>query len=82
MLIGRRPYAYIHDYELDESEKILDEIWAHATQEKFSWHHAWEPGDMLIWDNFAVMHHRNPFKDTKRRVMLRTQIKGPRPIAA
>lgn len=34
---------------------------------------------MLIWDNFAVMHHRNPFKDTKRRVMLRTQIKGPAP---
>ncbi|MGY8990804.1 MAG: TauD/TfdA dioxygenase family protein [Rhodospirillales bacterium] len=82
LLIGRRPYAYIHDYELDESEAILNEVWAHATQEKFSWHHQWAPGDIIIWDNFAALHHRTPFEDTKRRVMLRTQIKGPHPIAA
>lgn len=82
LLVGRRPYAYIHDYELEESEAVLNEVWEHATQEQFAWHHAWEPGDMIVWDNFAVMHHRTPFEDTKRRVMLRTQIKGPRPIAA
>jgi len=82
LMIGRRPYAYIHDYELDESEELLNEVWAHATQDQYSWHHQWEPGDIIVWDNFAAMHHRTPFGDTKRRVMLRTQIKGPRPIAA
>ena len=82
LMIGRRPFAYIHDYELDESEAILNEVWAHATQDKFSWHHAWQPGDIIVWDNFAAMHHRTPFADTKRRVMLRTQIMGPRPVAA
>ncbi|MEQ8195383.1 MAG: TauD/TfdA family dioxygenase [Rhodospirillales bacterium] len=82
LMIGRRPYAYIHGYELDESEAILNEVWAHATQEKFTWHHAWRPGDIIVWDNFCAMHHRNPFDDAKRRVMLRTQIKGERPSAA
>ena len=82
LLIGRRPYAYIHDYELEESETILNEVWSHATQEKYSWHHEWSPGDIIVRDNFAAMHHRTPFEDTKRRVMLRTQIKGRRPIAA
>ena len=82
LMIGRRPYAYIHDYELDDSEEILDEVWAHATQDDFAWHHAWQPGDILVWDNFATMHHRTPFEDSKRRVMLRTQIKGTRPVAA
>jgi taurine dioxygenase len=82
LMIGRRPYAYIHGYDLDESEQILNDVWAHATQEKFTWHHAWRPGDIVIWDNFCAMHHRNPFDDAKRRVMLRTQIKGERPRAA
>ena len=64
---------------LDESEELLDQLWAHATQEKFAWHHEWNPGDLVVWDNWSTLHHRNPFDETKRRVMHRTQIKGVKP---
>ncbi len=79
LMLGRRPHAWITGLELDESEALLDDLWEHATQEKFVWRHAWKPGDLIIWDNWSTMHHRNPFDDSQRRVMHRTQIKGLRP---
>jgi taurine dioxygenase len=62
-----------------ESEELLEALWAHATQEKFTWHHVWQPGDILIWDNRCVMHHRDPFDGGYRRVMHRIQCAGDVP---
>lgn len=77
--LGRRRHAYIAGLPLAESEKLLDEIWAHASQPAFSWHHSWRKGDLLLWDNRCVMHRRNPFDPAARRVMHRTQIIGDKP---
>jgi len=33
-------------------------------------------GDVLMWDNRATMHRRDPFDQDARRLMQRTQIKG------
>ena len=38
LFLGRRPHAYIVGLEIEESENLLDEIWKHATQEKYSTH--------------------------------------------
>jgi taurine dioxygenase len=76
LMLGRRPHALITGLELDESEALLDDLWEHATQEKFAWRHEWQVGDLIIWDNWSTMHHRNPFDDSQRRIMHRTQIKG------
>ena len=37
LFLGRRPHAYIIGLELEESENLLNEIWEHATQDKFTW---------------------------------------------
>lgn len=79
LYLGRRPNAYINGYPVDESEAILEALWAHATQERFTWHHVWQPGDFLIWDNRCVMHHRDPFDGGYRRVMHRIQCAGDKP---
>ena len=79
LMLGRRPHALITGLELDESEALLDSLWAHATQDQFAWQHVWKAGDLIIWDNWSTMHHRNPFDDSHRRIMHRTQIKGVRP---
>jgi taurine dioxygenase len=79
LFLGRRRNAYIPELPVEESEAILDAIWAHATQPQFTWHHQWEVGDLLIWDNRAVLHRRDAFDDDTRRVMHRTQIEGDRP---
>ncbi len=41
LMLGRRPHALITGMEIEESEALLDELWAHATQEKFVWRHEW-----------------------------------------
>ncbi len=76
LFLGRRPGAYIHGLSVDESEKLLNAIWAHATQEHFAWYQKWRAGDLVMWDNRCVMHRRDAFDDNLRRLMHRTQIVG------
>jgi taurine dioxygenase len=80
LYLGRRHNAYIPGLSLEESEALLDEVWAHATQPRFSWHHSWRAGDVLMWDNRCVMHRRNAFDPAARRIMHRTQIQGDKPV--
>ena len=76
LFLGRRPGAYIHGLSIEESEKLLDAVWAHATQERFAWYQKWRSGDMVMWDNRCVMHRRDAFDESLRRLMHRTQIVG------
>ncbi len=80
LYLGRRPNAYIDGLPVAESEKLLEALWAHATQPQLTWHHQWKAGDLLIWDNRCVMHHREPFDAGSRRVMHRIQGKGDKPV--
>ena len=69
LYLGRRLNAYIFDLPLDQSEALLDEIWAHTCRELFTWEHRWAVGDLLVWDNRCAMHHRKPFAADTRRLM-------------
>lgn len=82
LFLGRRPHAYIIGLELEESEDLLNEIWEHATNEKFTWTQKWEKGDLLMWKNLNVLHKRDAFDPNTRRIMHRTQIKGEMKISA
>ena len=79
LFIGRRRYAYVMGLPVEESEKLLDEVWAHATRKEHTWHHRWRVGDVLMWDNRCTIHRRDAFDPASRRVMHRTQIKGTKP---
>jgi taurine dioxygenase len=80
LYLGRRLNAYIMGMPVDKSEALLDEIWQHTTRDEHTWHHQWQVGDVVLWDNRAVMHRRDAFDAGQRRVMHRTQI-GDRPAA-
>ena len=80
LYLGRRPNAYIEGLSVEASEALLNALWAHATRPQVAWHHTWRRGDVLVWDNRCVMHHRNPFDAAARRVMHRIQCKGERPF--
>jgi taurine dioxygenase len=76
LYLGRRRNAYINGLSLEESEALLDELWAHATRPELTWYNTWRRGDLVLWDNRSTMHRRDPFDPGARRVMHRTQIKG------
>jgi len=79
LFLGRRRNAYVPGLSLADSEALLDVLWAHATKDEFTWYQQWRPGDLILWDNRAVMHRRDAFDPAARRVMHRTQVKGDRP---
>jgi len=76
LYLGRRRNAYILGLSLAESEALLDEIWQYAALPENCYSHRWSVGDVLMWDNRATMHRRDPFDQDARRLMQRTQIKG------
>ena len=85
LYLGRRrvwPSNYIVGLSNEESESLLDRLWAHATQEKFAIKHVWKVGDAVLWDNRCAMHYRTEIDASQRRVLHRTQIKGEPVIAA
>jgi taurine dioxygenase len=81
LFLGRRPKAYVLGLTVLESEALLDALWDHATQPRFAMCHQWQVGDLLMWNNLAVLHRRDPFDPKTRRVMHRSQIRGNERIA-
>lgn len=73
LFLGRRRNAYIVGMSLDESESLLDALWAHATRPEFTWSQVWQEGDIMMWDNTCTMHRRDSFDANTRRLMYRTQ---------
>lgn len=83
LYLGRRrtwPSQYIEGIPND-SEEILDKLWAHATQPKYAWTHEWQVGDFIVWDNRSAMHRREVVNSTMPRVMWRSQFAGDKVIA-
>lgn len=62
-----------------ESDRILAGVFDHAEQSRFIHEHVWMPGDLVMWDNLAVMHARTDFDPAETRVLRRVAVKGPRP---
>ncbi len=81
LFLGRRPNAYVMGLSVAESDALLDALWAHATQPRFSMCHEWKVGDLLMWNNLSVLHRRDPFDPKTRRIMHRSQIKGSERVA-
>ena len=76
LYLGRRRNAYVMGLDLDDSERLLDELWDYAVRPEHTYTHHWRVGDVLLWDNRATMHRRDPFDASARRLMQRTQIRG------
>jgi taurine dioxygenase len=74
LYLGRRRNAYIVGLALEQSERLLDELWSYV--ESAVYRHQWALGDLVLWDNRSTMHRRDAFDPQARRIMHRTQIKG------
>jgi len=59
--------------ERQEAWPLIEELAAHATQERFVYYHRWRVGDVLMWDERATMHRgAGDYRPDERRIMLRT----------
>ncbi len=75
LYLGRRPGAWIVGLSDDDSDRLLDELWAHIENGPFSWAQQWQPKDVVIWDNRFTLHRRGELDPSQRRLMYRTQVR-------
>jgi alpha-ketoglutarate-dependent taurine dioxygenase len=57
----------------EDAWPLIEELAAHATQDRFVYYHRWCVGDVLMWDERATMHRgAGDYRPDERRIMLRT----------
>ena len=76
LFLGRRTNAYVVGMPFDDSERLLDELWRHATGPQFCYRHRWRVGQVVVWDNRMLLHMRHPMAGDAVRFMWRTQTRG------
>ena len=72
-------YMASHTYAIDgmardEAQALLDELMAHITAPGHTYLHTWRPGDIIMWDNRAILHRGRPWPDDQPRYVARTTI--------
>ncbi|MEI6204621.1 MAG: TauD/TfdA family dioxygenase, partial [Enhydrobacter sp.] len=70
---------HIVDWPEPIGKALLYELAYRAEQPQFMMSHAWREGDVIVWDNRAVLHRATYYDATKyKRLMQRTTIGGDR----
>lgn len=63
-----------------EGAELIAQLREHLSQERFRYTHRWSVGDIVYWDNQAVLHARTAFAPSSRRVLKRISLAGSRPF--
>lgn len=82
LFLGRRLKHYANGFSVEDSEALLDELWAHMLKDDHIIEHQWRSGDVVLWDNRCSLHQRGPFDANARRELHATQVRGHKPYEA
>jgi len=82
LYVNRLMTARIDGLPRDESDAILEELFAITENPDIIYEHNWTVGDLLMWDNRCSIHARTDFPGSERRLMRRCTIEGEPMIAA
>lgn len=75
LYIGRHAYR-IPEMDDEEAQQLLQNLVDFACQPPRIYEHAWEVGDLCIWDNRCVLHRARPYEYNEIRVLRHTRIAG------
>ncbi|HWB48748.1 MAG TPA: TauD/TfdA family dioxygenase [Stellaceae bacterium] len=81
LYIGTHAAGGVEGMPETAGKALLAELLDHATQPQFVYTHHWRPGDLVIWDNRALLHRAlaNYEMGKHRRVLHRTVVRGTTP---
>ena len=60
----------------DQAVDLLQQLVEHTRRPEFHYFHQWQPGDMVLWDNWRAMHCATGTRPGVERVIHRTTIAG------
>ena len=61
-------------WPVPEGRLLLADLLEHATQRQFVYRHTWQPGDLVMWDNRAVLHRGRRYDLSQRRELRRSTV--------
>ncbi len=69
----------INELDEAESDRVLEQLFAHQLQPRFLYTHGWTEDDVLIWDNFGTLHNAiADYGPDEHRMMKRCQVLADR----
>ena len=81
LFISPRFTLGIKNMEDKEAQPLLDHLFEHLINERFIYHHKWQKGDLVIWDNRQTLHLAlGGVKVPEVRRMHRSTVVGEMPI--
>jgi alpha-ketoglutarate-dependent 2,4-dichlorophenoxyacetate dioxygenase len=66
--------THVVELSLPEGRVLLSDLLEHATQPQFVYRHGWRPGDLVMWDNRAVLHRGRRYDLAQPRDMRRSTV--------
>jgi alpha-ketoglutarate-dependent taurine dioxygenase len=75
LFIGRHA-AVVEGMSPAESRVLLDELEDHTCQGPRVYYHAWEVGDVVVWDNRCMLHRATSWDLDERRVLRHVRVAG------
>jgi len=79
LYVNRLMTHHIEGVAPEESERLLELMFASLERPQFVYEHRWRVGDVLLWDNRCTVHARRDFDPSARRWLRRVTIKGDKP---
>ena len=67
---------YVLGMDRAEGDALLEEVTAHLTDARFAYSHKWQRNDMVVWDNWRVIHSATGVPLDCARSARRTTISG------
>lgn len=76
LLVGSMVVKGIVGLAENESSSLLASLLTHTTSAPYVHTHRWSQGDLVVWDNLAVLHTASPCDSTRhRRLLYRTSVR-------
>jgi taurine dioxygenase len=76
LYVASQNTMWIDGMDRDESEDILQKLFAIAEDPEIIYEHVWRPGDLIVWDNLACLHARTDWPPEQRRTLRRCTVEG------
>jgi len=76
LFVDRLMTARIEGVDAQESDAILQQLYAIGERRDFIYEHVWQLGDFLMWDNRCTIHARTDFPKHERRLLRRCTVEG------
>ncbi|MFJ6140735.1 TauD/TfdA dioxygenase family protein [Kitasatospora sp. NPDC092286] len=78
LLLGSMVIPRIEQLPDPEGQALLADLLTHATGPDYLYTHRWNQGDLVVWDNLAVLHTASPCDSSRHpRLLVRAAVRQP-----